>query len=460
MATQDESHLTSSSQSLYTSTSTLPNSKLCSQIYKSASQLFLTRRLQESLNTLAPILTTPATTDDVQIANGDSSASALAPIAFASSNVRIKVWNLYITLLSNIVDLGPEEGKIEFGQKEWKAIVAKVRDGSIWEEIVQTGYQALEGSVDADVIYNLGTLLLTHCASQTLNQQRLETYLSTYHQPDLDVAAYMENSSTGPRRLTRNGGTDTPKDLAARVKIIELFTLHVLPQNGEWDYAAEFIRLSEVLDEERKEVFLQTLDELKDEKERGNQRAAELQREKEAEIERQIKEAEEKQKAASATEKTQKISNGHQRTSSEVDYGIDKSHPTGATKNRLAKGGDKPIQAGDNKKPKSSGATTARRTGFPQPSSSSKNVAEREKPVSSVSRRILFFYNLLRNILRQIQHSVAGNPMAFLRTILFTLSFLLALSRQDVRARIQRLTNSSWQKIRGTVGMGMKVSYI
>jgi solute carrier family 10 (sodium/bile acid cotransporter), member 7 len=154
MATQDGSHLTSS-QTLYTSTSTLPSSKLCSQTYKSASQLFLTRRLQESLNTLAPIVTTPATSDDVQIANGDSNTSTLASIAFASSNVRIKVWNLYITLLSNIIDLGPEEGKIEFGQKEWKALVAKVRDGSIWEEIVQTGYQGLEGSVDADVIYNL-----------------------------------------------------------------------------------------------------------------------------------------------------------------------------------------------------------------------------------------------------------------------------------------------------------------
>ena len=78
----------------------------------------------------------------------------------------------------------------------------------------------------------------------------------------------MENSAAGSRRITRNGGTDTPKDLAARVQIIELFTLHVLPKNGEWDYAAEFIRLSEVLDEERKELLLQTLDELKQEKER------------------------------------------------------------------------------------------------------------------------------------------------------------------------------------------------
>lgn len=154
MAEQDESHM-SSSQTLYNSTSSLPSSKLCSQTYKSASQLFLTRRLQESYNTLIPIVTAQTTSNDLQITNGDGNPSTLAPIAYASSNVRIKVWNLYITLLSNIIDLGPEEGKKEFGQKEWKALVAKVRDGSIWEEIVQTGYQGLEGSVDADVINNL-----------------------------------------------------------------------------------------------------------------------------------------------------------------------------------------------------------------------------------------------------------------------------------------------------------------
>lgn len=147
----------SSSQSLYASTSSLPNSKQCSQTYKAASQLFLTRRLQESLATITPIITsTPATAaaDDLPTTNG-SADSSIAPIAFASSNVRIKVWNLYITLLSNIVDLGPEDGKTEFGQKEWKALVAKVRDGTVWEEIVQAGYQGREGSVDADVVSNL-----------------------------------------------------------------------------------------------------------------------------------------------------------------------------------------------------------------------------------------------------------------------------------------------------------------
>lgn len=272
----------------------------------------------------------------------------------------------------------------------------------------------------------------------------------------------MENSAAGSRRITRNGGTDTPKDLAARVQIIELFTLHVLPKNGEWDYAAEFIRLSEVLDEERKELLLQTLDELNQEKERGNQRAAELQREKEAELERLAKEQEEEQRRraqAEAEKAEQKTTSGHTRTKS---GSIEKSSSQSTGKSRPVKGADKPASISDNIKSKTG---TPRRTALTPSSSSSapstsKNFGERGPPGTSMSRRVRVVYAVLRNIVRHIQNSVAGNPTALLRTILFMLGLMLAVSRQDVRARIQRLTNSSWEKIKGTVGMGVKVSYI
>lgn len=126
--------------------------KLCSKTYKKASQLYLTRRLPESLATLQPIIAT-SQPQDSHYTNGDH--STVAPIATAAGTWRIKVWNLYITLLSAIVDLGAEEGKNQFGQKEWKAIATQVREGGIWETVVQTGYQGREGSVDAEVVYNL-----------------------------------------------------------------------------------------------------------------------------------------------------------------------------------------------------------------------------------------------------------------------------------------------------------------
>ncbi|KAJ5102198.1 hypothetical protein NUU61_004420 [Penicillium alfredii] len=428
---------------LLSSPSSASPTKVCSKTYKKASQLYLTRRLPEALTTLQPIIALPSS-HDTQYTNGDN-ASAVAPIATAPSTWRIKVWNLYITLLSAIVDIGAEEGKKQFGQKEWKAIATQVREGGIWETVVKVGYQGREGSVDAEVVYNLATLLLNHSSSQTLNQQRLETYLSSYGQPNLDLADRLRDASTGspPRHMPTTSGTDTPKDLTARVRIIELFTLHVLPRNEEWEYAHEFINLSEVLDEERKELFLQTLDGLKEEKERGELRAAELQRAKDAELERQRDD--ERRRAEEAAAATRSQPNGHKRNPSEVDYGIEKGRPH-SSKGKGAKPGEK----SPNGKPTSRTALSA---------SGSKNVKKQDKsdPRGRQTRAVA---TAIRNLFQHIIQSVSSNPVSIVRTLLFVLGILMAMSRQDVRERVRRVTGSAWQKVKGTVGMGVKVSYI
>ncbi|KAJ5371280.1 uncharacterized protein N7496_007372 [Penicillium cataractarum] len=434
--------MSSSHTQLSSTSSASTPAKLCSKTYKKASQLYLTRRLPESLASLQPIITVP-TPQDEHLTNGDH-AAAVAPIATAPSTWRIKVWNLYITLLSGIVDLGAEEGKSQFGQKEWKAIATQVREGGIWETVVQVGYRGREGSVDAEVVYNLATLILNHSSSQSLNQQRLETYLSSYGQPNLDLADRLQDASDGlqQHRISAANGTDTPKDLAARVRIIELFTLHVLPRNEEWEYAQEFINLSEVLDEERKELFLQTLEGLKEEKERGEMRAAELQRQKDAELERQ-RDDERRQAEEEATKAAAAQTNGHKRNTSEVDYGIEKGSPRSKAKG--SKASDKPTPSG-----KSSSRTAL--------SSNSKSAKKQVKPESRSQTRAAA--TMLRNIFKKIIQSVSGNPLSIARTLLFVLGILMAMSRQDVRERVRRITGSAWQKVKGTVGMGVKVSYI
>ncbi|KAJ5184254.1 hypothetical protein N7492_001870 [Penicillium capsulatum] len=420
------------------STVTSPT-KLCSKTYKKASQLYLTRRLPESLATLHPIITT---SPDAQHTDGDQS-SPVAPIAAAPGTWRIKVWNLYITLLSAIVDLGPEEGKNQFGQKEWKAIATQVREGAIWETVVQTGYQGREGSVDAEVVYNLATLLLTHSSSQTLSQQRLETYLSSYGQPNLDLADRLASADAQPRHISATSGTDTPKDLAARVRIIELLTLHILPRNEEWEYAHEFVNLSEVLDEERKELFIQTLEGLKEEKEKGELRAVELQRAREAELDRQRDD--ERRRAEEEAAAKRPPTNGHKRNTSENDYGIEKGSPRSGSRGKGSKTSDK-----------SPGGKPSRST---LASSSPRNNKKQIKPQprGNQARAVA---TSLRNLFKHVIQSVSGNPLALVRALLFLLGFLMAMSRQDVRERVRRITGSAWQKVKGTVGMGVKVSYI
>jgi hypothetical protein len=150
-------HSLSTSEYLSSSQSSLgPSKKASSEIsksYKQASQLFLTRRLSEALAVLQPVITPPVQTNGN--ANGEHDAPFLAPIATATPSQRIKVWSLYVTLMNAIVDLGNDEGKRDFGQKEYRALVAKVRDGEIWEQVVRDGYSGREGSVDAEVVYNL-----------------------------------------------------------------------------------------------------------------------------------------------------------------------------------------------------------------------------------------------------------------------------------------------------------------
>lgn len=244
--------------------------------------------------------------------------------------------------------------------------------------------------------------------------------------------------------MRTTSGADTPKDLTSRIKIIELFTLHVLPRNDEWEYATEFINLSEVLDEERKELFLQTLEGLKEEKEHGEMRAVELQRAKDAELEWQRdnerREAEEAAAAAAAAAKPQ--SNGHKRNTSETDYGIEKSRPQGSPKGKGVKGTDKP----PNGKSKTS-------------LSGAKNTKKQDK-VEPRGRQTQAVATALRNLFRNIIQTVSGNPMSIVRTLLFVIGILMAVSRQDVRERVRRVTDGAWQKVKATVGMGVKVSYI
>ncbi|KAM5446493.1 hypothetical protein MaudCBS49596_006605 [Microsporum audouinii] len=455
----DEAHM---SQSYLSSSSSSPMSnKQISQVYKQASQLFLTRRLQESLSLLEPIITpSPGQESEQQNGEGDSPAPPLAPIATASSNLKIKIWNLYITILSAIVDLGPEEGRAQLGQKEWKAIATTVREGKVWDTVVNMGYHGREGSVDGDIVYNLATLLLNHSASQKLNQERLETYLSSYGQPDLDVSAHLQHLSSGKRkqRMASAAGADTPKDLAVRVKLLEMFTLHVLPRNDEWDYAREFINLSEALDDDRKETFIQTLDNLLEEKEKGAQRAAEIQQEKEEELERQRKQREDEERQSAEEEKRKqereqkqkqqqeslggKSTGNHRRSSSEIDYGIEKSNPNSPMKNRVVK----PAL----KKTPSSEPSPAKQT--------KKSTTGKSQPLVLVRMRILA--NLLITFMKNLARSLVSNPLSYLKSLLVVLGVLMALGRSDVRNRILQVTGAGWQKVRGTIGMGVKVSYI
>ncbi|RMZ67935.1 peroxin 26 [Pyrenophora seminiperda CCB06] len=399
--------------------------------YRQAAQLFLTRRLPEALSTIEPIITPPPV-DEADGTNGDLVGHA--PVATASRGTRIKVWSFYLTFLNAVIELGAEEGKHAFGSTRWKQLVSKCRDGSIWDDVVRDGYAGVEGDVDADVVINLATLLLTHAPSQRLNQQKLETYLSATANPTFDISSHMASPSyleKRPGHQRQHTGTDTPRDLEKRIKLLELYTLHVLPRNEEWDYAREFITMSEVLDDERKEAFLLALHSLKEEKEDTEAREEKLRQQQQEQMEERRRETEAKRLEQSrAEDERRKREEENRRQPRGSDDRLRKSMPT------------------------------------PQPTPSQSSRTSRTPAKKSITpppglylRASTMFANL-QAMIANTAHQMTANPMAFFRTLLFLLAFGLAFGKRDLRERILRILRNAWEKIRRTVGMGVKVSYI
>ncbi|TVY52190.1 hypothetical protein LCER1_G005642 [Lachnellula cervina] len=431
-----DSLLTSSISSLSSSSSRQTSSQI-SKIYRQSSTLFLTRRLPESLSTIHPVITPP---------NSEDLPSELAPVAKASRTTRIKVWSLYLTILNAIVELDPDEGKQAFGSSDWRALVSKVREGDVWEEVVKNGYGGVEGDVDSDVVINLATLLLAHARTQKTNQTRLETYLASSTTPSLQISPSLLNSSPNtprPRSPQKSTGTDTPRDLNARVKILELYTLHVLLRNNEWDYAREFISISSVLDEERREAFLQALQSLRDEQ---------VETEKREEEERRWQEAQTTRGKRGGRDESGRGGGG-----SEVDYGVEDSRSRPSTA-RSAKA----VSVTSSSTPPK--ATPPASHPAPKPNSKSTTppirripaAAPKRLPPTLISRASTIFKNVRKVLTEDVFAAFKTRPLFLLQLLAFIIGLVVLMGRRDVKERVRRM----WGRVRETVGMGVKVSYI
>lgn len=293
------------------------------------------------------------------------------------------------------------------------------------------------------------TLLLSHARSQVENQKRLENFLAASNTPNLDISRQLEAArshrpSSQSGRSTSKGaanGADTPRDLNARVKILELYTLHVLLRNNEWDYAREFISLSSVLDEERREAFLQALQSLQEEQQAAQKREREEQQRQEDELRRDIEDARRLRAENEARERRQLEEEQTKREASEVDYGIERSAPSSSpSKARNPRNG----------------------SGLHKPAQSSSSASRAKKAVAhpSLGARAAVIITNLGKVIEQMGASLRSQPMLLIRLIAFIVSLIVVFSRKDLRERIRRIVGSGWNKVKQTAGMGVKVSYL
>jgi hypothetical protein len=215
------------------------------------------------------------------------------------------------------------------------------------------------------------------------------------------------------------------------MKILELYTIHVLPRNDEWDYAREFISLSDTLDQESREAFLRSLALLQDFKAKHDDQEQNLQRERDRELERMRHDSERKQ--------VEEVPTRHQQPQATAPA----SH--------------------HHYQPKRTNSEKAHGINSPKPAPTEPSHSSSSKPIRFPSKKQSVTVGVYQQgvaLMRAIQHRISKRPLSILRFVLFLLGLIIALNRQGVRARLKRLTGEGWEKIRRTVGMGVKVSYM
>lgn len=291
-------------------------------------------------------------------------------------------------------------------------------------------------------------MLLAHGRDQLVNQRKLETYLAASNTPNLELAGRLAESTSPRTRMSNRyrspakepSGANTPRDLNARVKILELYTLHVLLRNDEWDYAREFISVSSVLDEERREAFLQALQSLQEEQQEQERYEREARERQEEQLRRDIEESK-RLRAENEEREKRRIEEEHaRRENSGVDYGIDQASSTAGSSYT------RDIKAKPNA-PRPSRSAITRPNG--------KAVAPH-----SLGDRAGLIIARLRSVIDQLGASFHSNPTLLVRLLAFITGLILMFGHKGIRERVRRILGASWSKIKATAGMGVKVSYI
>ena len=222
----------------------------------------------------------------------------------------------------------------------------------------------------------------------------------------------------------------------------------MLPRNGEWEYAREFIMMSEMLDDERKEAFLQALHGLREEQEQAAEHERELVRQQKEQLEQQhLRDEEERLAEEQRAEEDRRREEARRKPQRPPDSTVSNSPPSARSRAAAA-----------NSSPQSN--TTSRSARQPPKKDLTRRSQPPRPPAASMIARATAMFTALRTLLLDTAQGLASNPLALLRTLLFILALMLALGRRDLRERVRRLLRQMWDKLRATVGMGVKVSYI
>ena len=213
------------------------------------------------------------------------------------------------------------------------------------------------------------------------------------------------------------------------------------------------MRLSDILDADRKEEFFQTICELQEQElgDRDQYEHAVPQHDPPAAKAIHLNDIQRTDSNVTIKALPPKI---NRRTGSETDYGVDnlppqsKMPPLKALPPKpVTESIPKPVR-------KASGTLQSRPARVPT------NKPVKDVPQSTILKRTVAMFSTIQKLLANMTIHLSRNPAVLFRFVLFLVALIVAFGRRDLRQRLRRITGSGWDKVKNTVGMGVKVSYI
>lgn len=126
--------------------------KQISKYYDLAQASFSNRQFQEAYQTLETLIS-PISSGPYDLIDGRLAKPS--PIITAKSSLRVKIWVLYFKLLDAIIGLSPDENVEGIAPKERYQLIFQVKNGTIWDRILQDGYGGVHARVEAEVAWHL-----------------------------------------------------------------------------------------------------------------------------------------------------------------------------------------------------------------------------------------------------------------------------------------------------------------
>ena len=122
--------------------------------YRKARDLFLTQQFAEAFKEITLLLECKGASDNTSDTE-DEYCSSRAPVSYAKRSLRVKIWCLYLCLLSTLREAGSQQASAWIGTQTWKSLDASLRDGSIWQRVEEVGYACDEQALDHEIIVAL-----------------------------------------------------------------------------------------------------------------------------------------------------------------------------------------------------------------------------------------------------------------------------------------------------------------